>query len=246
MTLPLMPKATAVWLVDNTTLTFTQIAEFTGLHELEVNGIADGEVAIGVKGFDPIANNQLDQDEIDRCQDSPKARLKLKHNPAADGETLRKGPRYTPLSKRQDRPAAIAWLVKFHPELTDGQISKLVGTTKPTIQSIRERTHWNIANTQPIDPVALGLCKQLELDSAVAKAAKRRPADVETPTVTLLDTEQSLSADAEPRFSEERMSGLEVFGADSEAEDETQEEPAIVDADALFNLPSSDDEEQPA
>ena len=246
MTLPLMPKATAVWLVDNTTLTFTQIAEFTGLHELEVNGIADGEVAIGVKGFDPIANNQLDQDEIDRCQDSPKARLKLKHNPAADGETLRKGPRYTPLSKRQDRPAAIAWLVKFHPELTDGQISKLVGTTKPTIQSIRERTHWNIANTQPIDPVALGLCKQLELDSAVAKAAKRRPADVETPTVTLLDTEQSLSADAESRFSEERMSGLEVFGADSEAEDETQEEPAIVDADALFNLPSSDDEEQPA
>jgi len=246
MTLPLMPKATAVWLVDNTTLTFTQIAEFCGLHELEVNGIADGEVAIGVKGFDPIANNQLDTDEIKRCEDSGKARLKLKHNPAADGETLRKGPRYTPLSKRQDRPAAIAWLVKFHPELSDGQISKLVGTTKPTIQSIRDRTHWNISNIQPIDPVALGLCKQLELDTAVAKAAKRRPADVVTPTVTLMETEEALGADAEPRFSEERMSGLEVFGNSPEAGEEEEDDKAdLVDADALFNLPSSDEEEQP-
>ena len=249
MTLPLMPKATAVWLVDNTTLTFTQIAEFCGLHELEVNGIADGEVAVGVKGFDPVANNQLEPEEIKRCEDSAKARLKLKYNPAAEGETLRKGPRYTPLSKRQDRPAAIAWLVKFHPELSDGQISKLVGTTKPTIQSIRDRSHWNITNIQPIDPVALGLCKQLELDTAVAKAAKRRPDDVVTPTVTLMDTDESLTTETEPRFSEERMSGLEVFGGSDEAdgeEDETNEE-ALVDADALFNLPSSSDEdEQPA
>ncbi|MGB0499328.1 MAG: DUF1013 domain-containing protein, partial [Rubricella sp.] len=167
MALPIMRKATAVWLVDNTTLTFRQIAEFTGMHELEVNGIADGEVAVGVKGFDPIVNNQLTQDEIDKGEADPTYRLKLKHNPAAEGETKRKGPRYTPLSKRQDRPAAIAWLVKFHPELSDAQISKLVGTTKPTIQTIRDRTHWNINNLEPIDPVALGLCKQSELDLAV-------------------------------------------------------------------------------
>ena len=244
MTYPLMRKATAVWLVDNTTLTFTQIAEFCGLHELEINGIADGEVAVGVKGFDPIANNQLDAEEIERCEKNPKARLKLKHNPAADGETIRKGPRYTPLSKRQDRPAAIAWLVKFHPELSDGQISKLVGTTKPTIQTIRDRSHWNISNIQPIDPVALGLCKQGELDAAVAKAAKRRPADAITPAVTLMDTAQSLSSDAEPRFSEERMSGLEVFGGSQDVDDhDTDRQDDLVDADALFNLPDADDED---
>ena len=158
MALPLMQKATAVWLVENTTLTFPQIAEFCGLHELEVNGIADGEVAQGIKGFDPIANRQLTAEEIGAARPT-RPRLRLMHNPAAEGETKRKGPRYTPLSKRQDRPAAIAWLVKFHPELTDGQIAKLVGTTKPTIQTIRERTHWNIANIQPVDPVALGMCR---------------------------------------------------------------------------------------
>ena len=170
----LHPKATAVWLVDNTTLTFKQIADFTGMHELEIQGIADGDVAGGVKGFDPVANNQIEQVEIDKAEKNPLARLKLKYNPAAVDEDKRRGPRYTPLSKRQDRPNAILWLVKFHPELTDGQISKLVGTTKPTIQSIRERTHWNIQNMQPIDPVALGLCRQSELDAAVAKAAKNR------------------------------------------------------------------------
>ena len=156
MTLPLMQKATAVWLVDNTTLTFRQIAAFCGLHELEVNGIADGEVAQGIKGFDPIANRQLTAEEIRRCEADPKADLRLMRNPAAEGEAKRKGPRYTPLSKRQERPAAIAWLVKFHPELSDGVIGKLVGTTKPTIQSIRDRSHWNIANIAPVDPVALG------------------------------------------------------------------------------------------
>ena len=248
MNYPLMRKATAVWLVDNTTLTFTQIAEFCGLHELEVNGIADGEVAVGVKGFDPVANNQLDAEEIKRCEENKRARLQLKYNPAAEGETKRKGPRYTPLSKRQDRPAAIAWLVKFHPELTDGQISKLVGTTKPTIQSIRERTHWNIGNIQPTDPVALGLCKQGELDSAVEKAASRRPADVPSPPpVTLMPTDDALSADAAPRFSEERMSGLEVFGDSEPApSEEGADEGTLVDADALFNLPEGgSDEEQP-
>ena len=167
MAKPIMAKATAVWLVDNTTISFKQIADFVGMHELEVQGIADGDVATGVKGFDPIANNQLTQEEIDAAQDSPLHKLKLKFNAAAVGEEKRRGPRYTPLSKRQDRPASILWLVKFHPELSDGQVPKLVGTTKPTIQAIRERTHWNIANIQPIDPVALGLCKQSELDAAV-------------------------------------------------------------------------------
>ena len=144
--LPLMPKATAVWLCDNTTLTFKQIAEFCGFHELEVQGIADGDMAVGVKGFDPIANNQLTQEELDKAEANPLYKLKLKYNAAAEGEEKRRGPRYTPLSKRQDRPASIYWLVKFHPELSDGQVSKLVGTTKPTIQAIRERTHWNINN----------------------------------------------------------------------------------------------------
>jgi hypothetical protein len=129
MTKPIMARATAVWLVDNTTLTFKQIADFTGMHELEVQGIADGDVATGVKGFDPVANNQLTQEDIEKGQKDPMHKLKLKFNPAAVGEETRRGPRYTPLSKRQDRPAAIYWLVKFHPELTDGQIGKLVGTT---------------------------------------------------------------------------------------------------------------------
>ncbi len=248
MTLPLMRKATAVWLVDNTTLTFVQIAEFCGLHELEVNGIADGEVAQGVKGFDPLANNQLTQEEIDRCQGNKKARLKLKYNAAAEGETKRKGPRYTPLSKRTERPAAIAWLVKFHPELSDGQISKLVGTTKPTIQSIRDRSHWNFANINPVDPVALGMCKQLELDGAVAKAAKRRDAQTPVPAPSdlgIMGTADSLHAEQEPRMPS-NMTGLENFSlGDADVEEEKADESALVDAESLFNLPSSDGDEQP-
>ncbi|MXU66818.1 DUF1013 domain-containing protein [Oceanomicrobium pacificus] len=245
MALPLMAKATAVWLVDNTTLSFKQIAEFCGLHELEVNGIADGEVAVGVKGFDPIANRQLTAEEIERCEGNPKASLKLMYNPAAEGETKRKGPRYTPLSKRQDRPAAIAWLVKFHPELTDGQISKLVGTTKPTIQSIRERTHWNIANISPIDPVALGMCRQTELDAAVAKAAKAKAKDgtlmSDDERMKLVSTEQSLQMDAEPRVPS-NLSGLENFTLGESEPEKSEETP--VDAESLFNLPSSSDEDE--
>ncbi len=239
MALPLMAKATAVWLIDNTTLTFPQIAEFCGLHELEVNGMADGEVAVGVKGFDPIANRQLTAEEIKRCEEDPKAKLQLMYNPAAEGETKRKGPRYTPLSKRQDRPSAIAWLVKFHPELTDGQISKLVGTTKPTIQAIRERTHWNIANIQPIDPVALGMCKQVELDAAVAKAVKKKGDDVmsDDERMKLVSTEQSLNMPEEPRMPS-NVSGLEAFTLS-----ETKEEEALPDAESLFNLPKGDDAE---
>ncbi|MEM9754566.1 MAG: DUF1013 domain-containing protein [Pseudomonadota bacterium] len=243
MNKPIMAKATAVWLVDNTTLSFKQIGDFCALHELEVQGIADGDVAAGVKGFDPIANNQLDPDEIAASEADPARPLKLKFNPAALGEEKRRGPRYTPLSKRQDRPAAILWLVKFHPELTDGQISKLVGTTKPTIQSIRDRTHWNISNTQPVDPVALGLTKQSELDAAVQKANARQAREggvmSDDERRKLVSTEQSLAADPEPRMPT-NISGLETFTLSGDEEDEAAEKEPMVDADSLFNLPASD------
>ncbi|WP_407494468.1 DUF1013 domain-containing protein [Pseudooceanicola sp. MF1-13] len=243
---PIMAKATAVWLVDNTTLSFKQIADFTEMHELEVQGIADGDVAAGVKGFDPIANNQLTQEEIDKAEADPLYKLKLKFNPAAVGEEKRRGPRYTPLSKRQDRPNSILWLVKFHPELSDGQISKLVGTTKPTIQSIRERTHWNIANMQPIDPVALGLCKQSELDAAVQKAAAKKAAEGEAMSDDerrkLLSTEQSLEMEAEPRIPT-AIEGLETFSLSDDDDTEDKKDDELVDADSFFNLPNDSDDE---
>ena len=242
MAKPLMAKATAVWLVDNTTLSFKQIADFCGLHELEIQGIADGDVAAGVKGFDPVSNNQLTQEEIEAAEKDPLHKLTLKFNPAAQGEEKRRGPRYTPLSKRQDRPNAILWLVKFHPELADSQIAKLVGTTKPTIQTIRERTHWNIANMQPIDPVALGLCKQSELDAAVQKAAAKRAKDGDAMSDDerrkLLSTEQSLEAEAEPRIPT-AIEGLETFSLGG---DSTEKEPEY-DAESFFNLPDSDSDE---
>jgi hypothetical protein len=242
MALPIMAKATAVWLVDNTTLTFKQIADFCGLHELEVNGIADGEVAQGIKGFDPLANNQLTSAEIKNAEGNPKHKLQLKHNPAAEGEQKRRGPRYTPLSKRQDRPASILWLVKFHPELTDGQISKLVGTTKPTILAMRERTHWNISNIQPIDPVALGLCKQVELDAAVARAAAKATKDgtnlSNEERLKLVSTAQSLQMDPERR----KMTGLESFGRTTDSDDEDKPNLALH-ADNLFNLPKHTDDD---
>ncbi len=242
MAKPIMAKATAVWLVDNTTISFKQIADFCDLHELEVQGIADGDVATGVKGFDPIANNQLTQEEIDAAEKDPLHKLSLKFYAAAVGEEKRRGPRYTPLSKRQDRPAAILWLVKFHPELSDGQISKLVGTTKPTIQAIRERTHWNIANIQPVDPVALGLTKQVELDAAVQKAAKKKEAEgavmSDDERRKLVSTEQSLEMEAEPRLPT-AISGLETFSLTDTDEDEEKEED-LPDADSFFNLPSGE------
>ncbi len=250
MSKPLMAKATAVWLVDNTTISFKQIADFVGLHELEVQGIADGDVATGVKGFDPIANNQLTQEEIDTAQGNPLHKLSLKYNPAALGEEKRRGPRYTPLSKRQDRPNAILWLVKFHPELADSQIARLVGTTKPTIQSIRERTHWNISNMQPIDPVALGLCKQTELDAAVQKAAAKRAKDGETMSDDerrkLLSTEQSLLMEPEPKIPT-AIEGLETFSLGGDDDEDSSDKIEEMDADSFFNLPggSDDEDEQP-
>ena len=245
MSKPLMARATAVWLVDNTTISFKQIADFVGMHELEIQGIADGDVATGVKGFDPIANSQLTQDEIDAAEKSPTHVIKLKHNPSAVGEEKRRGPRYTPLSKRQDRPNAILWLVKFHPELVDSQISRLVGTTKPTIQTIRERTHWNISNMQPIDPVALGLCKQSELDAAVQKAAAKKakegaPID-DDERRKLLSTEQSLDMGTEPKIPT-AIEGLETFSLSTDVED-TPKEPEI-DVDSFFNLPDDADDDE--
>ena len=170
MTLPLMPKATAVWLVENTSLSFDQIGEFCGLHALEVQAIADGEVAVQMVGLDPIANGQLTLEEIERCQKDPHARLQIAKEAHPVELVKRSGPRYTPIAKRQDKPDAIAWLLKNHPELSDGQISKLVGTTKPTIQAVRDRTHWNSTNIKPRHPVALGLCTMEMLEAAVARA----------------------------------------------------------------------------
>jgi len=220
---------------------FKQIADFCGLHDLEVQGIADGDVAAGVKGFDPIANNQLTQDEIDAAEKNPLHKLKLKFYQAAQGEEKRRGPRYTPLSKRQDRPASILWLVKFHPELSDGQISKLVGTTKPTIQAIRERTHWNISNIDPIDPVALGMCKQGELDMAVQKAnakiAKEGGGMSDDERRKLVSTEQSLGMPAEPKMPS-AMAGLETFSLGDDVEEDAKEaDMDVSDADSFFNLP---------
>ncbi len=174
MSKPLMPKATAVWLVDNTALTFDQIADYCGLHPLEVKGIADGDVAQGIKGLDPVASGELTRAEIERCQTSTNERLQAAERKFVVPEAKpRKGPRYTPVSRRQERPDAVAWLLRNHPELPDAHVGRLVGTTKPTIQSIRDRTHWNANNIKPVDPVTLGLCSQMDLDAAVQKAADK-------------------------------------------------------------------------
>ena len=174
MTQPLMPKATAVWLIDNTALTFEQIADFCSLHILEVKGIADGDVDHGIRGADPIAAGQLTRLEIEDCQKDSKSKLKAIQKRDDLPEVARRvGKKYTPLSKRSDRPDSIFWLVRNHPELLDSQIGKLVGTTKTTIQSIRDRTHWNSSNLTPVDPVSVGLCSQIDLDKAVQKAFKR-------------------------------------------------------------------------
>lgn len=170
---PLMPIATAVWLIDNTSLTFDQIADFCSLHPLQVKGIADGDVGAGVRGIDPITTHQLTREEIEKAQDDEAYRLKLSKPKTIVAEKPRKGPRYTPVSKRQNRPDAIAWMVRNHPEISDAQIAKLLGTTKTTIQSVRDRTHWNSSNIQPTDPVGLGLCTQIDLDTVVRKAAAK-------------------------------------------------------------------------
>jgi len=174
----LMPKATAVWLVDNTSLTFEQIADFCGLHPLEVKGIADGEVARDIRGADPIANGQLLREELDAAQASPAYRMRAQKSRHAELlKPAKKAPRYTPVSRRQDRPDAIAWFLRNHPEVPDSQVSKLLGTTKATIDQVRNRSHWNTGNIKPVDPVTLGLVTQLELDGVVMKAAQKKAKD---------------------------------------------------------------------
>lgn len=170
MTQLLMPKASAVWLIDNTSLSFDQIGEFCNLHPLEVQSIADGEAGIGIQGYDPVQNGQLSQEELDRCQNDPTARLVLATSDLPTPNRRTKGPRYVPVARRGDKPDGIAWLVKHHPELKDTQIIKLIGTTKETIAKIRERSHWNIANISAKHPAMLGLCRQQDLDAAIEKA----------------------------------------------------------------------------
>ena len=170
---PLMPKATAVWLIDNTTLTFEQIAEFCGLHDLEIQALADGEVAPGMHGLDPVSRGELTMDEIERCQAAPAAKLKMAKITTPQPKARSKGARYTPVSKRGDRPNAIAWLLKNYPELSDAQVSRLIGTTKPTINAIRDRSHWNTSNIKPQNPVGLGLCSGADLEKVIAKERAR-------------------------------------------------------------------------
>ena len=172
MTQPLMPKATAVWLIEKTSLTFEQIADFVGMHPLEVQAIADGEVAQGIIGYDPVLNGQLSREEIARCEADPNARLQMLPTPLPMPKARSKGARYTPVSKRNDRPDAIAWLLRHHPKLSDQQIAKLLGTTKETIAKVRDRTHWNSANIKPRDPVILGLCSQSDLNAALLAAGE--------------------------------------------------------------------------
>ena len=219
----LMPKATAVWLVESSSLTFEQIGAFCTLHPLEVKAIADGEAAVGIKGLDPVQAGQLTREELDRAEKNPKHELKLaRPKTSVPDMAPRKGARYTPLSRRQDRPNAILWLLRNHGELKDAQIIRLVGTTKTTIDAIRERSHWNAATLQPMDPVTLSLCSQMDLDFEVAKSAKDRPAPAPDMGATLLPAEATTAppASQQPfadmtapkRVVEERIDANSVFG----------------------------------
>ncbi len=208
---PLMPIATAVWLIENTRLTFDQIADFCVLHPLQVKGIADGDVAVGVRGIDPITNHQLSREELEKAEADPNYRMHLSRPKTVVAERPKKGPRYMPVSKRQNRPDAIAWLVKHHPEIADAQIAKLLGTTKATIQTVRDRSHWNAQNITPTDPVGLGLCSQIELDTLVRKAAAKKaklaPAPVDQgPTLEPV----SASLAPEPEEQERRNDKVDV------------------------------------
>ncbi len=202
---PLMPKATAVWLLDNTALSFDQVADFCKLHPLEVKAIADGDAAQGIKGLDPIQTGQLTREQIAAAEADPNKKLELSAPkvalPGAD-QRGKKGPRYTPVSRRQDRPNAILWLVRNHPELKDAAIMRLVGTTKSTIAAIRERTHWNAASLTPMDPVTLGLCSQLELDFEVNRANKEKPVQAETGATLLPAAETTAKKEPETAAAE--------------------------------------------
>ncbi len=217
-TAPLMPKATAVWLVDNTSLTFDQIANFCRLHPLEVKAIADGDSAQGIKGMDPVLAGQLTREEIEKAEADPNYRMHVLEPKTRVPEVKRRGPRYTPVSRRHDRPNAILWLVRNHPELKDSSIMRLVGTTKPTIQAIRERTHWNSATLTPTDPVTLGLCSQLELDMEVRKAARSQPLPAEAEGQRLLSAEETTA----------------IRARDQEASEERRPEDMDINPDSVF------------
>jgi hypothetical protein len=220
--IPLMPKATAVWLVENTSLSFEQIADFCKLHPLEVKAIADGESALTIKGLDPVQTGQLTREEIEEAEAHHDHRLHMATPKVRVPTQKRKGPRYTPVSRRQDRPNAILWLLRNHPELKDAQVMRLVGTTKPTIEAIRSRTHWNANNLQPMDPVSLGLCSQIDLDFEVEKAAKTAPHHEPVPEgATLLPAAQTTTAAA-------------ALAAAASRPAPSAEKQAELDADAVF------------
>ena len=223
----LMPKATAVWLVDNTSLSFEQIAAFCSLHPLEVQGIADGDVAGGIMGVNPIQNGQLTREEIAAAEANPAYRMKLSDPKVRVAQQKRKGPRYTPISRRNERPNAIKWLLRSHPELKDAQIMRLAGTTKTTLQAIRERTHWNSASLSPLDPVTLGLCSQLDLDLEVARANKDRPQAAVDHGATLLSAEITTGPRPEASFSKE-----DVFGSKPVAPAKNEDDD--IDVDSVF------------
>ncbi|HXL69006.1 MAG TPA: cell cycle transcriptional regulator TrcR [Xanthobacteraceae bacterium] len=222
---PLMPKATAIWLVDNTALSFEQIADFCKLHALEVKAIADGDAAQGIKGLDPILTGQLTREEIEKAEHDRDYRLQLA-NPKVrlPQPKSKKGPRYTPVSRRQDRPNAILWLLRNHPELKDSQIMRLVGTTKSTIEAVRNRTHWNAQTLQPLDPVTLGLCSQIDLDYEVGRAAKEKPVKTVEEQTTLLPASETTRP--------EQPAAAEPFGGDTKPLPKKKEEP--IDVDSVF------------
>lgn len=208
MAQPLMPKATAVWLVENTALSFDQIAQFCGLHRLEVQAIADGEVAVGMVGMDPVASGQLTKQEIERCEQDPSADLQLHQPDIPMPQRRSKGPRYTPVTKRAEKPDAVSWLLKTYPELSDAAVARLIGTTKQTINSIRDKSHWNTPNIKPRSPVMLGICRQADLDVELEKARKRRPQEA-------AEAEEKRAAEA-ARLEEERQ--REQAAAEAEAD----------------------------
>ena len=221
----LMPKATAVWLIDNTTLSFEQVAEFCGLHKLEVKGIADGDVAENMRGVDPISGGELTREEIRKGEEDNTYRLKKAESKIAHiPQPKRKGARYTPVARRQDKPDAIAWFIRNHPEVSDAQISKLIGTTKATINSVRDRSHWNSQNIKPVDPVTLGLCSQIELDALISKASEKRrkmeaekEASLEGPGLAPLEEAPAPDAeydDYEERKRQDQITAENLFNLD--------------------------------
>jgi uncharacterized protein len=227
MALPMMPKATAVWLVENTALTFQQIAEFCGLHELEVQAIADGEVVAGMTGLDPMASGQLTQEELDRVAGDPSARLKLAATNIPLPAVRTKGARYTPVAKRQDKPDAIAFLIRHYPELTDAQISKLLGTTKETINKVRDRTHWNSPNIRPRDPIDLGLCSIMELQAALNRARRK------------IEAAKTAEERAAARAEREAAAKEDGAGEAETGESASDEAPATRDASTSDESPSA-------